>query len=165
MRVETVRLILESYGVKRYHTARVSPQELGQHSARVAVILAYLKGDWSLTPYALVHDVPEIDTGDIPATTKWRYPELSAMLDRLEKDFAEEHGLHLPMIPKEDGELLRAADMIELVLYCNEQIRAGNTFARDMLQRGVAYVHKLKLSREVQSRVIDLLRPLEVPLG
>src|SRR5262245_13906419 len=90
--------IYESGAVRRYHAKRaVVHQTVADHCWGVCVILMWLYYP-DLPPNkklqrALMHDAPELITGDIPAPAKWRSPELKTALAKLEQQVSEELGL------------------------------------------------------------------------
>lgn len=132
--------------MKRYHTFPIiGEQTVGHHSHRVALILVYLtdgKLSTNLLKAALFHDLAEIHTGDIPATTKWAHPSISDLLHVIEASFEMEHQIRVVLTEKET-KLLKTADMCELMLFAEEQYRLGNKNARDLWGRGMLYLQNL----------------------
>lgn len=75
---------------------------ISEHSFEVTyystLIVQSLVGCGALTPeqglevnqYSLVHDIPEIFTGDVPYTAKARFPELKETLNKVEQEIWEE---------------------------------------------------------------------------
>jgi 5'-deoxynucleotidase YfbR-like HD superfamily hydrolase len=87
----------------------------------------------------LYHDVPEVETGDIPANVKRAAPELEVALRGIEKGFKDKWDLHAPEaahfklqnIPGKDAHELelaiyKAADYLELGWFCLTEKRMGN---------------------------------------
>lgn len=114
--------------VKRWHTKRtLRSQSLSSHQYGVAMLIQLIDPDCSkaLIMSALTHDLPEIDTGDIPAPAKWGNPDLESALIRIEEtstlcfDFD---------INDEEVDLLKWADSAELMLWCQEEVNMGNTY-------------------------------------
>lgn len=76
-----------AYQVKRYHTwPTTRAQTIGEHSAQVWRILRAI---WPDTPskvleYALIHDIGEGPTGDLPSTSKTG--EIEELKDEQERD-------------------------------------------------------------------------------
>lgn len=118
--------------VKRWHTEPIDAQSIAEHSWGVAVILMELAPPeivtLKLVKAALHHDCAERYTGDLPATVKWAEPRLKREMDRLESKWETELGISVSLSGVE-RRWLKAADWLELVLYCDLQVKKGNTFA------------------------------------
>ena len=146
---ENVNLLLDlirASNVKRYHTFPIiGEQTVGHHSHRVALLLIYLtngKLSCNLIKAALFHDLAEIHTGDIPATTKWAHPNIADLLKRIENTYELEHEISVILTEKEK-KLLKTADMCELMLFAEEQHMLGNKNARELWCRGYNYLVQL----------------------
>jgi len=136
--------IYEAGEVRRFHTTRVlHPQSVGEHSWGVAFILQWLC--YPLLPSAAVlcaalcHDLPESETGDVPAPAKWRHAKLAEALDVAELDFVSTHGLEYDKLTLTTAEmrLLKFADMADLVAYCLIERRMGNTRLNTTAKTGI----------------------------
>jgi 5'-deoxynucleotidase YfbR-like HD superfamily hydrolase len=92
---------------------------------------------------ALNHDVPEIVTGDIPATFKWGNDILVAMLDNVEKAFHKRVGTEWGELSKEEQHILKWCDTMELVLWCIEEKQMGNSAIGPVLDNGFMYLGRL----------------------
>ena len=138
--------LVKASNVKRYHTFPIiGEQTVGHHSHRVALILIYLTdGNLSanLLKAALFHDLAELHTGDIPATTKWAHPNIADLLKKIEHTYELEHEISVMLTVREKS-LLKTADMCELMLFAEEQYMMGNINARDLWQRGHTYITQL----------------------
>jgi len=83
--------ILRASGVTRWHIVRtVRPQSLAEHTFDVVMIaraIAKIAGhnDYEITKAALLHDLDEIVTGDIPTPTKGRARDNGWNLNELYK--------------------------------------------------------------------------------
>jgi 5'-deoxynucleotidase YfbR-like HD superfamily hydrolase len=123
--VDTIR---SGGAVKRYHTVpTVGEQTVAAHSWGVAVLLIRILPGCSkqLLIAALFHDVAEKWTGDIPADAKWREPEVSTLLKRVERDVERALDIDI-MLTDEERIILSACDRLELLWFCVEQARIGN---------------------------------------
>lgn len=115
---------LESGRVLRYHAApTVQPQTDGLHSWGVGVIVWYLtagQASANLLAACLLHDSPELHTGDIPFGVKRRSPAIKALLEEMEAEAYEHLTLsHLPLTEAEQA-LLKIADTLEGLLWCKK---------------------------------------------
>ena len=145
--------------VRRYHTVpQVGEQTVADHSFGVAVILAQMcpqeilsKG---LLTAALLHDLCEDVTGDIPATAKWNYPGLKNVVDRVETDIALRRGITVGLTTTE-LEWLKAADLLELCLWCQHQLSLGNSYAREILDRGLVALADNPRTPEPVRRLVE----------
>jgi 5'-deoxynucleotidase YfbR-like HD superfamily hydrolase len=153
--------IRRGYNVKRFHTTYRSQEEtVGHHSANVAALLLALHPDVSRNALvaALMHDVPEGYTGDIPAPVKWAHPELAAELNAAEMAHTEDIGLPTPHLSPSDIKWLKLADMLDLVLSSIEEVGRGNLYAKELERNGKKYIADMKLSQELQIKVNAIIR-------
>jgi len=155
--------------VRRYHTrALVGEQTVASHSWGVAAIVLRLAEGmpWTtigpLLKAALFHDVAEYDTGDIPATAKWRHKPLKAALDELELMVETDLGLSTAELGPLEIKLLKAADMLELLWFCLEQRRLGNTTLDEVWENGVNFLLRLAGSEDAahSSGILEMLDEL-----
>lgn len=120
--------------VQRLHTMRtVGRQSLAEHSWGVAMLV------WHVAPEApghvfaaaLVHDLHEWWTGDVPAPCKWAHEGLEKELRTVEAQFDAAHGLDIVLLDR-DRALLKWCDQAELALYAFEQRMMGNMFMAEV---------------------------------
>ena len=135
--------------VKRYHTIQtIGNQSVAEHSFHVAMLcleickLNNVDCPAELLKAALFHDLPEYKTGDVPATAKWGSPGLKTLLDSLEDDVISEYGLEV-YLTIEEATILKYADILELVMYCVDQMNLGNRNARIIASRGLVFANIL----------------------
>lgn len=132
--------------VKRYHTVpTIGTQTVAEHSFNLCLLILQLtegKASAELLKAALYHDLPEVDTGDVPATAKWRAPELNRQLKLLEDTFESTYGTYVHLDEKEK-EILKWCDVMELVLYGLDQLNMGNRNLLAVAERGVEYLNDL----------------------
>jgi 5'-deoxynucleotidase YfbR-like HD superfamily hydrolase len=91
--------------VVRYHTRPelADGQNVAAHTWRVMVVIHTLWPEQStknLLLHALYHDVAEAEVGDMPATTKWKYPELNNLMRRVESGVRVRAGRGYPSQPR-----------------------------------------------------------------
>ncbi len=116
-------------------------QTIGHHSWGVAVILQYIYPDCSKAALlaALYHDVPEIETGDIPAMAKWASPELAAILGDLEERIERQLDIHIDLAP-EEAEAVKLADSIDLLLFARHRVFMGDRYFEGFERRLLDYL-------------------------
>jgi 5'-deoxynucleotidase YfbR-like HD superfamily hydrolase len=136
----------KSNNVLRFHTLPpVKPETVGHHSAGVAIlciVIAEHKPSVQLLMAALLHDMHEGMTGDIPAMSKWASPKLRAALDDLEEQFTH-HYLPFPAILTDyERRVLKQADMLDLCFKAKEEVDIGNREYSVVLNRGVKYLRE-----------------------
>lgn len=120
--------ILSYAHTRRFHTVpTIGYQTVAEHSGRVAMMLMMICENPSanLLKAALIHDLPECVTGDIPAPAKWRNPDLSQALHRIERKFEDDTGLFVELNSEEEM-LLKFADSLECGFFCVDQMMLGN---------------------------------------
>jgi len=125
--------------VERFHTMPTHQrQTIADHSWGVIMIVLAISNDPSvnLIKAAATHDLAESVTGDLPATVKWDEPQLRRELEALEQKFAIKHNI-FPHLDKLEEEVLRWADMAELVMFCEGEIRLGNQNLAAIWRRGI----------------------------
>jgi len=146
--------------VRRYHTVQtIGHQTVAEHSFNVAMILLDLtngKAHADLLKAALYHDLPEVFTGDIPATAKWASPSLVQSLKLLEDVFDSDYNL-VVNLSEDDKKLLKFADMAELVMYSLDQLRLGNRNMISIAERGVNYLEEMQF---VGAKALQLMNDL-----
>ena len=131
--------------ISRYHTARtLRTQSVGEHSWGVAQLMVYLSPNVSAQALtgALHHDLSELATGDVPAPVKWENAELKDLLVAVERKFDKMHGLAQDLT-RQEYHLLKWCDMMELVLWCMEEVELGNRTIFPIIERGLDYLINL----------------------
>ena len=152
--------VMDSGDVKRYHTKpTLGEQSNAAHCWGVAVIALYLHPEINreLLLNTLLHDVGEIDTGDIPATVKWANPSLKTKLDTIEDRLMKRLGIEHKITIKE-RKILKQADMFELLFFCLKQRRLGNQYLSSAFGNGVEKLAEGELSARGQELLSDLIQ-------
>lgn len=152
---------LEAGKVTRLHTVpHLQHYDIAQHSWRMAMLLYALFPDpgpskrllWAV----LTHDVAERWIGDTPTTIKWASPELTAALDNLEEQVNNFFGFKFKLIEKE-RRWLKALDLLELYLYCLDEIAMGNRHILQVRDECYKILSKHKeVPREVRTWLLSL---------
>lgn len=139
----TIYALHDAGNVIRFHTVRTIKQTtVAHHSWGVCLILAHIcDPSANLLKAALYHDLAESVTGDVPATAKWRSPQLCSALASLEAEFDRDNNL-TAQLTEHESYLLKWADMYELVLYAESEILMGNQLFKPILRRGLDYLNQ-----------------------
>ena len=114
--------------VRRFHTIpTIGHQTVAEHSWGVAILILVLNplASTELLRAALLHDVPEADTGDMPAQVKWANPMLAHELEEVEQTVMEELDI-VPLLTPAERLFLKAADKLDGMWTCYEQRCLGN---------------------------------------
>lgn len=132
--VDRVLLTLEAGRVARYHAVpTVAPQSVGLHSYGVAVLCIYLCGGYpsaELLTAALLHDAPEIITGDVPYTTKRSSPMIKQELEHLEEWVYDHDVLPFPKLTPAEAATLKLADTLDGLIWCRKTETRGPVLGR-----------------------------------
>lgn len=158
--VETQR---NGANVRRFHTVPLlNPETVGHHSGNVVALCYFLtRGGASaeLLMAALFHDIAEQFTGDVPSPAKWSSKAFAKSLEKVEEWFATTNGFwHIfAALKEEEREILKAADMLDLVLKCKEEIALGNQNMEGPKKNGIEYLRGLHLPSGAARLVRSLL--------
>lgn len=151
-------------GVTRYHTMiGHHPERVGQHSAEVAAICMILDPLCSkvVLMEALMHDIGEFSTGDIPANVKKRLPaEFSTQLELLEDEYVE-NIVELDEITVDEYQLIKTADALQLCFYALHEVKGGNRHYRIVFERGIEYLRQVNWPHAVAAQVEEIIHQLE----
>lgn len=108
--------------VKRWQIVRVArEQTLAEHLYRVFLLVREFGPKVGLTPeevksaeeFALVHDLPEIMTGDIASPVKSQLPPL----DHIEAQFSRQHIEAMAACNRKSLKLVKLCDLIEAAIF------------------------------------------------
>lgn len=138
---ERVMLLRDAGAVTRSHTCRtLHHRNVAEHSHGVATLIVVLLQFADAVPSsnllcaALVHDLSEIATGDIPAPVKREHPDLKRLLNRISTTWEEDNDLRFALTEHEQ-ELLLWCDRMDFALYALEEVTHGNRFFVEYLTR------------------------------
>ena len=168
--------IIEAGTVARYHTrAGIPPQSTAEHSWGVALMLyrvceyfeTHVTQEMML--YALVHDLPERQTGDIPAPMKWDNPEIRHAIDITESAWYGRNDMSFDKLNREQKQLVKYADWLEAICYLARQVSYGNMACRGMLNTYLKSCEKEdvllgQLAHEVMDEINEF-NPVRADLG
>ena len=144
---EQLLFLMNGARTKRYHTLTTLTEEtVGHHSHGVALLVFMLVEEPSISLIfaALVHDLAEHQTGDLPSPSKRQFgitEQFSALEDRL----LETSGWGLEGLTPEEARTLKLADVAQGAMYCAEEIISGNTRMKVVFDRYVSYAEELML--------------------
>lgn len=122
-----IKNVLMSGDVERFHAVPgITKQKLSEHQWGVSILVQHLypncRKEVVLT--ALTHDVPELVTGDIPATFKWSYPEVREFITKFENKIEKDWDIHFNLSSSE-YDMLKICDMLEGMVYCIKRFKCG----------------------------------------
>jgi 5'-deoxynucleotidase YfbR-like HD superfamily hydrolase len=143
----TLEFILAGAAVKRYHTVTTLMTEtVGHHSHGVALLcmLLDLNPNRGLIHAALLHDLAEHQTGDIPSPAKHKYG-IGDQVSQLEEKLLKEAGIAMPQLHPDDARILKLADVAQGALFCVKEMSLGNSNMRSIFNRYIAYAEEMML--------------------
>jgi len=144
---QTLEFIMAGSEVKRYHTVTTLREEtVGHHSHGVAMLCTLIKPDAQadLLKAALLHDLAEAVTGDIPSPAKREYG-IGEQVEELEKRLLSGAGLRFPFLSAEDKRVLKLADIAQGALFCLREIELGNCRMSLVYSRYMSYAESMIL--------------------
>lgn len=155
----TLDFIQAGADVKRFHTKLTLQSEtVGHHSHGVAMVCLLINPHASarLLTAALIHDLAEHVTGDIPSPAKRRYG-IGEQVNALEFQLLAEAGLPLSTLTEEEKRTLKIADIFQGMLFCAREISLGNREMREVFKNYVSYAEAMNL----QGRHLELFNLIE----
>lgn len=134
--------------VKRYHThPMLVEQRIDSHSYGVAMLTTIIVPVASparknrLLMAALVHDLAEWRTGDIPAPAKRALPGLRDALGEYEQGLLRHAGLEI-VLDEKDKRVLKVADCADGALHCIHDRKMGNLYAQEPYSNFMRYLRE-----------------------
>ena len=124
--------------IRYNHRYRLQDECVAAHSFFVSLfclkIMAKLQLDHETERQVLIlaalHDTAEIKTSDIPHDVKSRYPDMQEILDRIEKEYYEEHWKKYISDVYKPSEMvyniIKLADAYSVYQYCLNESTLGN---------------------------------------
>jgi 5'-deoxynucleotidase YfbR-like HD superfamily hydrolase len=158
---KTLEFIVSGSEVTRYHTVTTLVREtVGHHSHGVAmmVLLINPRASGSLLRAALMHDLAEHQTGDIPSPAKREYG-IGEQVNELEHRLMLEAGIEFPELSAEDLRTLKLADIAQGAMYCLREVSLGNKMMQRIFRRYSEYAEAMEpvgREREVFNAIYDL---------
>lgn len=144
----TIKALIAGLQTKRFHTIPTVGQEtVGHHSALVAGLILAIWPDSSrnLLTAAILHDLAEHVTGDIPSTAKHSGAVDRKALHACETQVLAEAGLPLPQLTEVEEMQLKAADILAGMLACVHEKRLGNFYVDPVFENYRSYLQALPI--------------------
>ena len=153
MMKHTLEFIQAGADVKRFHTKLTLQSEtVGHHSHGVAMMCLLLEplSRKQVLAAALVHDLAEHITGDIPSPAKRQYG-IGEQVNALEEDLLRAVGLSMPMLNSDEKRVLKLADIFQGMLFSAREISLGNSQMREVFNNYVGYAESMEpVDRELE---------------
>jgi len=144
---QQLEFMLYGSEVKRYHTVTTLREEtVAHHSHNVAMLVLALDPGATapMLKAALLHDLAEQVTGDIPSPAKREYG-IGDQVDELEDRLLSESGWNYPGLTSNEKRTLKLADIASGALFCAREMELGNVRARIVFDRYMSYARSLLL--------------------
>lgn len=146
--------------VKRYHTHELLKEEkVGQHTFNMLNILMIVTDrnlSRNLMMAALVHDMGEYETGDIPSPVKRASPELKPILDDIEdRAMRAAHVGFYPQLTPWEHKLLKFADNLDGLLKIIDELKLGNKTVRWVGERYLSYLRTMEDLGPTMNSLVD----------
>lgn len=156
--------------VERWHAWPTHRKEsVAEHSyfvARNALFIARLLKQYKIAnpdqskvlEIALLHDEPEIHTGDISGITKREHPELKELLDNIEKDLIinkmyagfgsmAKRYQDMALMSQDkyylESQIVKYADLLDAHIFITSEWNLGNGYMAEHLQKSNSYMQNL----------------------
>ena len=145
--------------VLRYHTVRTLSQEtVGHHSHQVALLCTLIDPNASraLLMAALLHDLAEQVTGDIPSPAKRQFG-ISDQVSSMEAKIMRSVGIDFPLLTLEEARTLKLADLAQGALFCAREISMGNSRMLPVFNRYHSYAYDMVLTGR-ERELFDLIK-------
>jgi len=140
--------------VRRWHTlTTLRQQNDAEHSAQAATLLILLHPDppLHLVKAMLWHDYSERVVGDVPAPVRRKFPAFAEMYEQIEQVVAmEEQPTRAAIkLTEDETKWLKAIDVLELFLWCREEIKLGNSQFHHVYLRAHRYLNSDTMPTQV----------------
>lgn len=148
MNVDEILSLRASGYTKRWHTLQHlgQAQTVAEHSAQALSLLLLLHPNPSmdLVKAVLWHDSAERVVGDVPAPVRRKNALLSSVYEQAEEQFFHDEAPTaadaLDELDLDDRAWLKAVDVLELLLWCYDQIMLGNSHCEIVANRAMTYL-------------------------
>lgn len=143
---KTLEFIVSGSDVTRFHTVITHVREtVGHHSHGVAMLVLMMNphASGSLLRAALMHDLSEHQTGDIPSPAKREY-NIGEQVSELERRLMLQAGIEYPELTPEEYRTLKLADIAQGALFCMREMSLGNQRMDKILDRYMEYAEEMR---------------------
>lgn len=151
--------------VRRYHTVRTLTEDtVGHHSHGVAMLVLLLDpdADGMMLRAALLHDLSEQYTGDIPSPAKREFG-IGEDVSSLELKLLDDAGLPMPYLKPEEWRTLKLADIAHGALFCLRELQMGNRLMAPVYERYIGYAEGMVLSGR-ERELFDTIKTMKEAL-
>ena len=140
------------------NTPRICKETVAEHSYFVAFCVMLLSDFLEnvnlekALKLALIHDVEEAISGDLPHDVKMKYPSFNVALEEMNLSIAHEiFGDQIQYIDlweetrdtkTIEAKLVKFADMFSVLMYCNNEINMGNSYMKDIYSRQLKLINE-----------------------
>lgn len=128
--LHAIEYIRKGHNVRRYHQHYLAQEDtVGKHSAGVGAFILIIDPQCSkeMLEYALLHDIAEYSTGDIPANAKRALtPSAREEFKAAEDDALATQGICLPQLTTHETLLFKLCDYFDGLAFCTEELKRGN---------------------------------------
>lgn len=136
---------MRMHGIIRYaNRNRIKNEDLAQHSYSVAYYCFEIAEKYHINDttrneaiaMAIIHDIGEVFTSDLPHDVKYENPELKELCDKLERKYVNEQMLPIRDLwnkledkehPTLSGAMVKLGDSLSVNAYVDREIELGNT--------------------------------------
>lgn len=143
--INLVKAHREAGDVRRMHTVPVvTDPSVCRHSWNMAILLWLLhpKPTFELVMKALTHDNAERWIGDTPSPAKYKInPGIKEELDIAEAQVNELIGCEFDL-SEEDARWVRAVDLLEFLMFCEDELYIGNQNVKSSLVNVRAHIQQ-----------------------
>lgn len=161
-KIKAVRALRGGSHVMRCHT-RVYHGEytVGQHSFDMLTLLFMLYPEQPtihLVKAIWLHDMGEYWVGDAPSPALKDYPKYRKEYKKAQGDSLKyATGLEMPVLSRYEQMWLKALDLLELWLWCVDQLALGNTTVSGFITRLLEAFQELDKIGELPTEVDDFM--------
>lgn len=108
----------------------------------------------------LLHDAPEVWTGDVPAHMKKMHPAIGEGLEEEEQKWRADHALHYGHVTELERKVAQAADRLDLAMTCARERLYGNRHPRneEVFNRAIAYAEEEAVGLPGLRELVQVLR-------
>lgn len=157
--VERLMFCYSAGQTRRWHTRdhMIRDETIAAHSWNVTmwIMLLHPEPGKNLIMAALVHDLPEHITGDLPRWAKENL-KLNIALQEMESKIYAQYDLNCD-IDENERKWLKAVDLFDAWMFIRQNILAGNRLALDAYHRSTAAMDAMDLPSEL-AEVYDAIK-------